>query len=199
MSDRRRIGVGITGASGAPIAVRLIEVLLESDCEVHLTCSKAGRLVIQEELGPRQTAGTPGGMIPGLQHDQLLEFSERDFYAPMASGSSRLDAMVIVPCTMGTIGAIAAGTSDNLLRRAADVMIKERRPLIVVPREAPLSEIHLENLLRLARAGVTVIPPVLTFYQSPGDGVAEQIDFVVSRILDHVGIDNDLYARWGKR
>ncbi|MCA8959743.1 MAG: UbiX family flavin prenyltransferase [Planctomycetes bacterium] len=198
MSERRRIAVGITGASGAPIAVRLIELLLARDCEVHLTCSGAGRLVVREELdlgdGPRDRT-----IIPGLTHERLLEYAEKDYYAPMASGSSRMDAMVIVPCSMGTIGAIAAGTSDNLLRRAADVMLKERKPLIVVPREAPLSTIHLENLLRLTRAGATVIPPVLTFYQSPGDSVAAQVDFVVSRILDHLGIDNDLYPRWGMR
>lgn len=189
----RQFAVGITGASGAPIADRLVRFLLEAGHTVHVTLSRAGRMVVQEELGQEKSTG---GRLPNLEHDNLHYWSDKDFYAPFASGSARVEGMIIVPCTMGTVGAIAAGTSDNLLRRGADVMLKERRPLILVPREAPLSEIHLQNLLTVTRAGATIIPPILTFYQGPSRDVGDQIEFIVSRILDHLHIDNELFPRW---
>jgi 4-hydroxy-3-polyprenylbenzoate decarboxylase len=105
--------------------------------------------------------------------------------------------MVIVPCSMSTLASLAHGISDNLLKRAGEVMLKERRPLIIVPRESPLDRIHLRNMLTLSESGAVIIPPVLTFYQHPGDSVSEQVDFVVSRILDHLGISNELFHRWG--
>ena len=132
----------------------------------------------------------------GFEHPNLTEWAERDFNAPFASGSAPISGMAVVPCTMSTLGSIAHGISDNLLKRAAEVMLKEKRTLVIVPREAPLSTIHIENMLRVAQAGATVIPPVLTFYQKPGDSVQEQVDFVVSRIMDHLGVDNELFERW---
>lgn len=184
--------VGVTGASGIILARRLVGLLLESGAKVHLCTSRAARMVIHDEL-PREPQ-QPGFF--GFEHEHLTEWGERDFRAPFASGSAPIAGMAVIPCTLSTVGAIANGVSDNLLKRAAEVILKERRTLVVVPREAPLSTIHLENLLRIAQAGATVIPPVLTFYQQPGDGVQAQIDFIVSRVLDHLGVDNDLYQRW---
>jgi len=194
LTEPRTFAVGITGASGAMLAERLVRFLLEAGHRVHLTASRTGRMVVHEELG------LPAGgsaILPGLAHERLVEWGERDFRAPFASGSAPIDGMAVIPCSLATVGAIAAGTSDNLLRRGADVMLKERRPLVLVPREAPLSVIHLRNLLAVAEAGAIVIPPVLTFYQHPGKGVEDQVDFVVSRVLDHLGVENELFPRWG--
>jgi len=141
--------------------------------------------------------GIVGG-APGLEHPDLVEYNERNFHAPFASGSSRFDGMAVMPCSLATVAAIAHGFSDNLLRRGAEVMLKEGRPLVIVPRESPLSEIHLRNLLSCAEAGATIIPPVLTFYQLPTQDVSEQVAFVVSRVLDHLGVDNELFPRWGE-
>lgn len=190
----KTFAVGVSGATGIVLARRLIEVLLEQGHSIHLCASRAAKLVIEEELPARQ----PGerGAIPGLVHERLREWGERDFRAPFASGSADIAGMAVIPCSMSTVGAIANGIADNLIRRGAEVMLKERKPLVVVPREAPLSEIHLQNLLRVARAGGIVIPPQLCFYQRPGPDVAEQIDFNVSRVLDHLGIENQLYRRW---
>jgi len=186
--------VGISGASGAVLAVRLVRFLLEAGHRVHLTASRTGKQVVQEELDL-----PPGshGILPGIAHENLVEWAERDYRAPFASGSAPIAGMAVIPCSLATVGAIAAGTSDNLLRRGAEVMLKERRPLVLVPREAPLSVIHLRNLLAVTEAGAIVIPPVLTFYQRPGRGVEDQIDFVVSRVLDHLGVENALVPRWG--
>jgi 4-hydroxy-3-polyprenylbenzoate decarboxylase len=186
--------VGITGASGAILAERLVRHLLEAGHRVHLTASRTGRQVIHEELG---SADGERGLLPSLRHERLVEWAERDFRAPFASGSAPIAGMAVIPCSLATVAAIAAGTSDNLLRRGAEVMLKERRRLVLVPREAPLSVIHLRNLLAVAEAGAVVIPPVLTFYQRPGQGVADQVDFVVSRVLDHLGVENELFPRWG--
>lgn len=191
----RSFAVGITGASGVVLARRLVGFLLESGHEVHLCASRAGRMVIADEL-PREDGAK--GILPGIVHERLHEWSDKDFRAPFASGSSNVEAMVLVPCTSGTAGAIANGVSDNLLRRGADVMLKERRKLIVVVRETPMSEIQLVNLATLARGGAIIMPPMLTFYQNPGPGVADQVDFMVSRMLDHLGVENDLYTRWGE-
>ncbi|MFN0057924.1 MAG: UbiX family flavin prenyltransferase [Planctomycetota bacterium] len=192
----KRIALGITGASGAILARELTRALLAAGCEVHLTASRAGRIVIAEELGP--PVGGAHGVIPGLTHERLREWGEKDFSAPFASGSARFAGMAIVPCSMSTVGAIASGISDNLLRRGAEVMLKERRPLVIAPREAPLSTIHLRNLLTAAEAGAIVIPPVLTFYQKPGDSVLDQVRFVLARVLDHLGVANELAPRWGE-
>ena len=177
------------------MARRLVGLLLESGHDVHLCASRAGRMVIADEL-PREEGEK--GILPGVSHERLHEWSDKDFRAPFASGSSNVEGMVLVPCTAGTARAIANGVSDNLLRRGADVMLKEYRKLVVVVRETPLSEIHLANLLTLARAGAVVLPPMLTFYQNPGSEVSAQVDFVVSRILDQLGVENELYRRWGE-
>ena len=186
--------VGMTGASGSVLALRLVGYLLEVGHTVHLTASRAARMVIADELP--SAAGR--GILPGVAHDNLHEWGERDFRAPFASGSAPIDGMILVPCSMSTVSAVALGNSDNLLRRGAEVMLKEKRKLILVPRETPLSEIQLRNLLTVAEAGAVVLPPVLSFYQNPGSDVREQVNFIVSRILDHLGVANDLYGRWGE-
>ncbi len=191
----KTFAIGVSGASGAVLAERLVRFLLESGHRVHLTASRTGKIVVHEEL---DLPSGSRGIFPHLEHPQLTEWAERDFRAPFASGSAQIDGMAIIPCSLATVSAIAHGTSDNLLRRGADVMLKERRPLVLVPRESPLSIIHLRSLLAAAEAGATVIPPVLTFYQRPGPEVAHQIDFVVSRVLDHLGVENRLFPRWGE-
>ena len=185
--------VGVTGASGAVYAQRLVRFLLESGLEVLLSVSKAGRLVIQEELAVEQ-GDDPWGRV---NRDRLRIFPEKDFNAPFCSGSFRFRGMAVVPASMGTIGSIANGVSINNIHRGADVALKEKMPLVVVPRETPFSVIHLENLLRLAHAGAVVLPPSPAFYQHPRT-LEDQIDFVVSRILDALSIENDLFKRWGK-
>ena len=191
MSETGPVVVGVTGASGVVYARRLVEVLLERGQEVFLVASSSGRRLVREELPGSADAET----VFRFAARAPRVFSEKDFGAPFCSGSYRFRGMAIVPASMGTIGAIASGVSLHSIHRGADVALKERRPLVVVPRETPLSAIHLENLLTLARAGAVVLPPCPAFYQGPST-IADQVDFVVSRILDHLGIDNRLYPRW---
>ena len=174
--------VGIAGASGATLAERLVSFLLEAGHRVHLCASKTGRLVVHEEL---EMSEGSRGIFPHLSHSNLTEWNERNFHAPFASGSAHFDGMAIIPSSLATVAAIAHGLSDNLLRRGAEVMLKEKRRLVIVPRESPLSVIHLENLATLARAGATIIPPVLTFSQRPGEAVDQPVTSVVSRVLAH--------------
>ena len=188
-TGRGPIVVGVTGASGAVYAQRLVEFLLEADFEVLLSVSSAGRLVIKQEL--ETTDGDPWST---KNRDRLKVFRERDFFAPFCSGSYRFAGMVIVPASMSTVGAIANGVGLNVIHRGADVALKEKRRLVVVPRETPLSTIHLENLLGLARAGAVVLPPVPAFYQHPLT-LSDLVDFTVSRILDALEIDNHLFPR----
>lgn len=187
---KRKIVVGITGASGAPYAKRLLEVLEErartkQDVEVGVCLSSTAPEVWALECGGdvREAVRSPiwGG---------------RDYNAPFASGSAGWNAMVVIPCSMSTVARIAHGTSDSLLTRAADVMLKERRSLIVVPRETPLSVIHLENLTTLARAGALVLPAAPAFYTQPKT-LADAVDGIVGRVLDHVGLEHELSKRWG--
>ncbi len=192
MSARRKIVVGLTGASGAPYARLLLRALAErararDDVEVGVCLSSTAPEVWKLECGGdvREEIGFP---IWGL----------RDYSAPFASGSAGWHAMAVVPCSMSTCARIAHGTSDSLLTRAADVMLKERRPLVVVPRETPLSLVHLENLAALARAGAVVLPAMPSFYGKPAS-VDEVLATVVSRVLDHLGLDNDLAHRWGQK
>ncbi|MDC0346802.1 UbiX family flavin prenyltransferase [Planctomycetota bacterium] len=190
----KQLVVGVSGASGSVIAERLVRFLLDSGHHVHLVASKTGKLVTHDEMDIPQ--GTRG-LFANMEHENLTEWGEKNFYAPFASGTAPIDGMAIVPCAMTTVASVAHGISDNLIKRAAEVMLKEGRPLVIVPREAPLNQIHLQNMLTLAQAGATIVPPVLTFYQHPGDSVMEQVDYVVSRILDHLGVDNQLFHRWG--
>ncbi|MGE4632857.1 MAG: UbiX family flavin prenyltransferase [Planctomycetota bacterium] len=192
--EPKELVVGVSGASGSIIAARLVHFLLEAGHRVHLVASKTGKLVAHDELDVPQ--GTRG-VFPDMEHENLTEWGEKNFYAPFASGTAPIDGMVIAPCSMATVAGLAHGMSDNLLKRAGEVMLKERRRLVIVPREAPMSTIHLRNLVTLSEAGAVILPPVLTFYQHPGDSVLEQVDYVVSRILDHLEIPNQIFRRWG--
>jgi 4-hydroxy-3-polyprenylbenzoate decarboxylase len=190
--------LGITGASGAPYAARLLEALVSADVEVGLCASSAGVEVVATELYGD----------PDLDRDEVLRrfvgdragvtvHAPNDWRAPYASGSAKVDAYVICPCSMGTAGTIASGTMSNLIHRAASVAIKEGRKLIVVPRETPLSDIHLENLLRLRRAGAVVLMAAPGFYNAP-QSIDDLIEFVVGRCLDQLEIENRLTKRWGQ-
>ncbi|HHH44675.1 MAG TPA: UbiX family flavin prenyltransferase [Gammaproteobacteria bacterium] len=195
------LALAITGASGAAYALRLLEVLLGQRRPVDLMISAPGQIVINMETDlklPGQTSGIQRVLTEqfGADPDQLRVFGREEWTAPVASGSSPPQAMVVCPCTTGTLAGIAAGTSSNLIERAADVTIKEGRKLVLVPREAPFSAIHLENMLKLARLGVVILPPNPGFYQNPSC-VADLVDFVVARILDQLGIENSLSPRWG--
>jgi len=192
--------VAITGASGAAYGVRLLGCLLEGGHHVHLCVTREGGMVLREETG-LSWSGTPEEMEVSIRKSlrgkggSLRVFYEDDFLAPIASGSVPVDAMIIVPCSMKTAAGVAAGSSGNLVERAADVTLKERRPLIMVPRETPLSAIHLRNLLTLARMGVHVLPAMPAFYHHP-KSVEEMVDFVVGRILDALKLEHRLYRRW---
>ncbi|WP_426453570.1 UbiX family flavin prenyltransferase [Paenibacillus sp. S-38] len=191
--------VGMTGASGAAYGVRLCRFLLEAGKDVHLVITDAGWRVLKEELG--WDAGRRKEMLEeqfslGRVPGRLEYVSNQDIGAKTASGSFRTQGMVVVPCSMGTLSGIAHGASDNLLERTADVMLKEGRKLILVPRETPLHAIHLENMLKLARLGVRIIPAMPAFYQGP-QTIDDLIDFMVGKILDCMEIDHELYRRWG--
>jgi 4-hydroxy-3-polyprenylbenzoate decarboxylase len=189
--------VGITGASGAAYGVRLCRVLLARGLDIHLLITDAGWRVLKEELDwdiahRKETLEQELGAGPG----RWLYHPIQDIGASTASGSFQTRGMVIVPCSMGTLSGIAHGASDNLLERTADVMLKEGRPLILVPRETPLHSIHLENMLKLARMGVRIIPAMPAFYQGP-QTVSDMVDFVVGKALDSMGVEHELYKRWG--
>ncbi len=191
--------VGITGASGAAYGVRLCRFLLSAGEDVHLIITDAGWRVLKEELG-WDASKRQESVRRHLETDNWpgkLEYVPvQDIGAKTASGSFRTQGMVVVPCSMGTLSGIANGASDNLLERTADVMLKEGRKLIVVPRETPLHAIHLENMLKLARLGVRILPAMPAFYQGP-QTLDDMIDFVVGKILDCMEIEHQLYKRWG--
>ena len=187
-----RLVVALTGASGAPYARRLLEVLKR----MRAAGEGPEVAVVLSPTAPEVWALECGGDLRDFVAP-LPIWGGRDYKAPFASGSAGWDSMVIVPCSMSTVARVAHGTSDSLLTRAADVMIKERRNLVVVPRETPLSAIHLENLLALARLGVTVLPAMPSFYGQP-TSVEAVLDTVVARMLDHLGLPNDLTRRWGE-
>lgn len=196
------ISLALTGASGMPYALRLLEQLLQTEHTVYLMVSSPARIVLEQESGLRLPSRPAEIKEQLLQRyptaaEQFHVFGKEDWFAPVASGTGVPDAMVICPCTMGTLGCIAAGTSRNLIERAADVIIKEQKKLILLPREMPLSTIHLENMLRLAQAGVTIMPPNPGFYQQP-DSIADLVDFVVARVLDQLGIPHQLLPKWGQ-
>lgn len=196
----KRIVVGITGASGAIYGLRLIEELLCADKEVCLLLSAAGRQVLAFETG-LQLDNDPVICLSQLHKhfvlsEKLQTFGMDDFFAPVASGSSAPDAVVICPCSMGTLGRIAAGLSGTLLERVADVALKEKKKLLLVPRETPFNQIHLENLLRVSQAGGQILPAMPAFYQMP-QSVEEMVDFVVGKVLDQLGVEHQLFKRWG--
>jgi 4-hydroxy-3-polyprenylbenzoate decarboxylase len=190
--------VAITGASGSVYARRLLERALEHFESIGLTVSRHAFRVMQEELLLETTPAEfrPEMLLPGVAGtDRIYYHDPHDFDAPFASGSAAPEALVVVPCSMGTLGRIAGGTSDDLLTRAADVMLKERRKLILVPRETPLSLIHLRNMLAVTEAGAVVMPAAPGFYHRP-QRVEELVDFIVSRILDHLGVRDRNTKRW---
>ncbi|WP_249383891.1 flavin prenyltransferase UbiX [Chitinivorax sp. B] len=197
----KTVALALTGASGMPYGIRLLQCLLASGVEVWLLYSQVAQIVARQEMDwalPTRAAEVEAvlsaqfAVLPG----KVRVFGREEWFAPVASGSNPPDAMVICPCTMGTLAAIAAGMSDNLIERAADVTLKEQRKLIIVPREAPFSVIHLENMLKLAKAGAVILPPNPGFYHHP-QTVQDLIDFVVARVLDHIDIGNRLIKRWG--
>ncbi|MEX0959660.1 MAG: flavin prenyltransferase UbiX [Burkholderiales bacterium] len=197
----RTVALAFTGASGMPYGVRLLECLLRAQTQVFLLYSPVAQIVARQEMnlalpGRAKEAEAFFAKRFSASPGQLRAFGREEWFAPVASGSNPADAMVICPCTMGTLAAVAAGLSDNLIERAADVMLKERRPLVLVPRETPLSVIHLDNMLRLARAGAVLLPANPGFYHHP-QSVGDLVDFVVARVLDHLGVSHSLMPRWG--
>ncbi|HUF66207.1 MAG TPA: flavin prenyltransferase UbiX [Gemmatimonadaceae bacterium] len=187
--------VAVTGASGAPYAVRLLEALSAAQREVWLIVSGHGWRLLQTECDIADVAALRDRVGASEWDEYVTQFDDGDRGASPASGSARTAGMVICPCSMGTLSAISMGTSRSLVERAADVTLKERRPLIVVPRETPLSAIHLENMLRLTRAGAVVMPAAPGFYHRP-QRIEELVDFIVGRVLDHIGVAHDLGVRW---
>jgi flavin prenyltransferase len=194
--------VGITGGSGAPYALRLLRALLDAGHEVHLVISPAGETILQVESGLRlggtlrEKAAAIATAIETGKHQALRVFDPQNLAAPISSGSFACAGMVIVPCSTGTLARIANGISSNLIERAADVCLKERRRLVVVPRETPLNEIHLRNMLALRQAGADILPAMPAFYHKPRN-ISDLVDMIVGRVLDRLGVENELFHRWG--
>lgn len=199
--ERRKITLAMTGASGARYGLTLLDALVAADCQVYFLLSDAARVVIETEteLELPDEDDLEDFLVDNFDADpgQIQLCRRLDWFAPVASGSSSPASMVICPASGGTIAAIASGASNNLIERAADVAIKENRQLILVPRETPVSAIHLENQLKLARLGVTILPASPGFYQNP-ESVDDLVNFVVARILDQLGIEQHLLPRWGE-
>lgn len=199
--SRTAIALAMTGASGAPYGLRLLQALLESGQHVQMIISDPGRMVVNMETTlklPSRTADIQSALEDhvGAHAGRLQVFGKDEWTAPLASGSNAPRACVVCPCSSGTLAAIASGHSRNLIDRTADVVLKERRKLIVVPRETPVSAIHLENMLRLAHAGAVILPANPGFYNKP-TRVEELVDFIIARILDHLDIEHRLAPRWG--
>lgn len=197
----KRITVAITGASGAPYALALLKQLVTADIQVFIMMSSAARVVFATEEDLKIPAGKEKAQqwftdYLSAKPEQLIVCGKEDWFSPVASGSSAPKQMVICPCSTGTLSAVAQGACDNLIERAADVVIKEKGQLIIVPREMPLSTIHLQNMLTLSQAGVTVMPASPGFYHQP-QSVDDLVNFVVARILDHLQIEQQLVNRWG--
>lgn len=195
----KRVIIGITGASGAILGQRLVRFLLEGGHEVHAVVSAGGAAVFAEELGVK-LGRTPAEVVKNFsahygRHKRLFVAPADDFAAKVSSGSSSIDAMVVAPCSMSTVGAVANGVTMNLVHRAAGVSIKEKRPLVLVPRESPLSPVHLKNLLYLSEIGVHIVPATTAFYHKP-KSVEELVDFTIGRVLDLLKIENNLFKRW---
>lgn len=199
----RHFVLAITGASGAIFGLRLCRALLDTGTRVTLLITSAGHQVLNEECGLHWT-----GSETDIQHElreyfqagerSLFFHAQDDFRAPIASGSSAPDGMIVCPCSMGTLARIAAGISGNLLERCADVVLKERRTLVLVPRETPLNTIHLENMLKLSRLGAMIVPPMPAFYHHPST-IEDMVDFIAGKILAALGFDQSLFRSWGEQ
>ncbi len=201
MSFDKTVTVALTGASGIQYGLRLIECLIQANCRVYVLMSKPAKVVMgmdTDQPVPARTSDVQSDFSEryGAKPGQLFAFGQEQWTSPVASGSGAPDAMVICPCTTGTLASVAAGNCNNLLERAADVVLKERRTLIVMPREMPFSTIHLENMLRLATAGAVIMPPNPAFYNLP-ETIDDLINFVVARVLDQLDIDQTLMPSWG--
>lgn len=199
----KTICLALTGASGMPYGLRLLDCLLAAGCKVQLLYSQAAQVVAKQEMDvdlPSRPADARAALLarfPAADPENLAVYGREEWFAPVASGSNPPDAMIVCPCSMGTLAAIAQGLADNLIERAADVVLKEGRKLILVPRETPFSAIHLDNMLRLSRAGAVILPPSPGFYQHP-QSVQDIVDFVVARVLDQVAVPHTLMQRWGE-
>ena len=199
MAEREMV-LAITGASGAVYGLRLARELAAAGVGLSVLVSRAGFTVLREECGlewegtPDEVTGRLAGYLGGTG-SRVRFYAEDDLCAPIASGSRAPDAMVVCPCSMGSLGRIAAGLSSTLMERTADVMLKEGRPLVLVPRETPFSAIHLENMLKLARLGVRIVPAMPAFYHRPAT-LDDLVAFVVGKVLDQLGVGHTLYARW---
>ncbi len=191
----KNIILAITGASGAPFGVRVLEELLKT-ATVHLIISSNTFPIIADETGLDWTGDTETKLRRQFGADTLHFYEDKNMEAPMASGSFKTDGMLVVPCSMKTLSGIANGYANNLIERAADVTLKERRHLLLAPREMPFSAIHLENMLKLARLGVTIAPPVAAFYHHP-ENLDAMTDFIAGKILDSFGIGHALFKQWG--
>jgi len=198
---KEKITLAITGASGSPYALRLIECLVAANVQIYVLCSSAARVVLDTEVGLKLPSA-PEAMSSTLiekfnaKPEQIIAFGKEQWFSPVASGSAAPKKMVVCPCSTGTLAAISQGMSDNLIERAADVVIKERGQLILVPRETPFSTIHLQNMLTLSQMGVTIMPAAPGFYHNP-QSIEDMVDFMVGRLLDHLGIDQTIMPRWG--
>ncbi|GGD62476.1 flavin prenyltransferase UbiX [Lacimicrobium alkaliphilum] len=201
MAFKKQITLAITGASGTPYALRLLETLVQAEYQVFVLISSAARVVLATEQDikiparPDDSAAWFGQRFNAAP-EQVRVFGKDEWFSPVASGSAAPKQMVVCPCSTGTLSAIACGASDNLIERAADVVLKEKGQLILVPREMPLSSLHLENMLKLSNLGVTIMPASPGFYHQP-QSINDLIDFVVARVLDHLGIEQQLMQRWG--
>jgi flavin prenyltransferase len=195
-----RVFLGVTGASGAPYAERLLRTLASADCEIGLTASRSGIEVLATELYGDSSLPRADVLerFVGPATDQVTVYSENDFKSPYASGSAQVDAYVICPCSMATVGTLASGAMQNLIHRAASVALKERRKLVLVPRETPLSSIHLRGLATLNEAGAVILFAAPGFYHGP-ESIDDLVDFIVARCLDQIGVENALVSRWGQQ
>ncbi|TQQ24347.1 UbiX family flavin prenyltransferase [Vibrio cholerae] len=201
MNNNRTITLAWTGASGAPYGLRLLQCLLAADYQVYLLISSAARVVLATEHGLKLPANPEAAQAALVKHlgcasDKLVVCGKEDWFSPVASGSAAPKQMVVCPCSAGSVAAIAHGMSDNLIERAADVVLKERGQLLLVVRETPFSTLHLENMLKLSHMGVTIMPAAPGFYHQP-QSIDDLVDFMVARILDHLGIEQTLVPRWG--
>lgn len=197
----KRVSVALTGASGVQYGLRLIEELVKADVQVFVMVSKAAHIVLSTETefklsGQAAAQEKELSNLFSAKEGQIKVFGKEQWFSPVASGSSAPFSMVVIPCSTGCLSAIATGASNNLIERAADVALKERRQLILVPRETPYSEIHLEHMLKLTRMGATIMPASPGFYHKP-QKIDHIIEFIVARVLDHLGVEQSLIEKWG--